>query len=52
MKTWQVFTPSDIAPLLPLTRNAARQRPENRRGLVPVRAHERRWPGAARYPAR
>ena len=27
MKTWQVFTPNDITPLLPLTRNAARNRP-------------------------
>jgi len=48
MKTWQVFTPNDIAPLLsPLTRNAARKSLEKRHRLVPVRAHERRWPGAA-----
>ena len=53
MKIWQVFTPTDIAPLLsPLTRNAARKRPENRHGLVPVRAHQRRWPGAALYSPR
>jgi len=48
MKTWQVFTPNDIAPLLsPLTRNAARKPLEKRHGLVPVRAHQRRWPGGA-----
>jgi hypothetical protein len=53
MKTWQVFTPNDIAPLLsPLTRNAARKPLEKRHGLVPVRAHERRWPGAALYSPR
>ena len=48
MKTWQVFTPNDIAPLLsPLTRNVARKPLEKRHGLVPVRAHQRRWPGGA-----
>ena len=53
MKTWQVFTPNDIAPLLsPLTRNAARKPLEKRHGLVPVRAHQRRWPGAALYSPR
>ncbi len=47
MKAWQVFTPNDIAPLLsPLTRNA-RKRSEQRHGLVPVIAHQRRWPGGA-----
>lgn len=48
MKTWQVFTPNDIAPFLPsLTRNAAKQSE-----FVQVRAHERRWPGTALHPPR
>jgi murein DD-endopeptidase MepM/ murein hydrolase activator NlpD len=48
MRSWQVFTPHDIAPFLPpLTRNAAK-RPD----LVSVRGHERRWPGTALHPPR
>ena len=52
MKSWQVFTPSDIAPFLPpLTRNAAKKTAK-RGEFVPVRAYERRWPGTALYPPR
>jgi murein DD-endopeptidase MepM/ murein hydrolase activator NlpD len=52
MKSWQVFTPGDVAPFFPsLTRNAAR-RTGKRFDLVPVRSHERRWPGTALYPPR
>jgi murein DD-endopeptidase MepM/ murein hydrolase activator NlpD len=51
MKTWQIFTPNDVAPLLASARNAAPKRGAKRapqRGdLVPVRAHERRWPGTS-----
>jgi murein DD-endopeptidase MepM/ murein hydrolase activator NlpD len=53
MKTWQVFTPNDIAPFLPaLTRNAAKNQSAKRRDFVPVRAYERRWPGTALHPPR
>lgn len=46
MKSWQVFTPSDIAPFFPsLTRNA--KRTAGARDRVPVRAHDRAYPGAA-----
>ena len=53
MKTWQVFTPNHIASFLPApTRNATKKRPEKRHDLVPVSAHQRRWPGAALYSPR
>lgn len=53
MKTWQVFTPNDIAPFLPaLTRNAAKKRPAKPREFVSVRAYDRRWPGTALHPPR
>lgn len=53
MKTWQVFTPNDIAPFLPpLTRNAAKQRLAKRSNFVSVRSYERRWPGASLHPPR
>jgi len=48
MKTWQVFTPDDVAPYLQaLRRNAAKKKPPKRGEFVPVRAYERRWPGTA-----
>ena len=52
MKTWQIFTPSDVAAFIPsVTRNAAKKtaRPG---GLVSVRAYERAFPGAALHPPR
>jgi murein DD-endopeptidase MepM/ murein hydrolase activator NlpD len=53
MKTWQIFTPDDVAPFLSaLTRNAAQKRPARRPDFVPVRAHERRWPGTSLHPPR
>jgi hypothetical protein len=51
MKSWQVFTPSDIAPFLSSTRNAAKG-PARRSEFVHVTAHERRWPGTALHPPR
>jgi murein DD-endopeptidase MepM/ murein hydrolase activator NlpD len=52
MRSWQVFTPSDIAAFFPsLTRNAAKKSGK-RSDLVPVRGHERRWPGTALHPPR
>ena len=52
MKTWQVFTPSDIAPFFPsLARNAAKK-PGKRSDFVRVSAYERRWPGTALHPPR
>jgi hypothetical protein len=49
MKSWQVFTPSDIAPFFSsLTRNAKRR--AGPRDRVPVRAHDRAYPGAALLP--
>jgi murein DD-endopeptidase MepM/ murein hydrolase activator NlpD len=50
MKTWRVFTPSDVARFLPpLVRNA---KPKNRSEFVSVRGYERRWPGTALHPPR
>ena len=47
MKSWQVFTPNDVARFLPsLTRNAKRS------DFVQVRGYERRWPGTALNPPR
>ena len=52
MKTWQVFTPNDVAPFLPsLTRNAAK-RSAKRSEFVSVRSYERRWPGTSLHPPR
>jgi hypothetical protein len=51
MRTWQIFTPDDVAPLLALTRNAAKRSPK-RSDFVPVRAYERRWPGTSLHPPR
>jgi hypothetical protein len=52
MKTWQVFTPNDVAPFLPsLTRNAGK-RSAKRSEFVSVRSHERRWPGTSLHPPR
>jgi murein DD-endopeptidase MepM/ murein hydrolase activator NlpD len=48
MKSWQVFTPDDVAPFLQaLRRNAAKKRPARRPDLVSVRAYERSWPGTS-----
>jgi len=53
MKTWQIFTPHDVAPFLSsLTRNAAKKRPGKRPDFVAVRGYERRWPGSALHPPR
>jgi len=53
MRTWQIFTPDDVAPMLAsLTRNAAKKRPDKRSELVQVRRHERSWPGTALPPQR
>jgi murein DD-endopeptidase MepM/ murein hydrolase activator NlpD len=53
MKAWQVFTPSDVAPLFALARNAATKKKAEKRGdLVRVRAYERAYPGAALHPPR
>ena len=50
MKTWRVFTPSDVARFLPpLTRNA---KPKKRSDFVQVSGYERRWPGTALHPPR
>ena len=50
MKTWRVFTPSDVARFLPpLTRNA---KSTKRSDFVQVRGYERRWPGTALHPPR
>jgi murein DD-endopeptidase MepM/ murein hydrolase activator NlpD len=51
MRTWQIFTPDDVAPMLALTRNAAKRAPK-RSEFVQVRAYERRWPGASLHPPR
>jgi hypothetical protein len=52
MKTWQIFTPEDVAPLLhALTRNAPK-RAAKRSDLVSVRGYERRWPGTSLNPPR
>jgi murein DD-endopeptidase MepM/ murein hydrolase activator NlpD len=51
MKSWQVFTPNDIAPFLSSTRNAAKK-PPRRSEFVHVSAYERRWPGTALHPPR
>jgi murein DD-endopeptidase MepM/ murein hydrolase activator NlpD len=51
MKSWQVFTPNDIAPFLSSTRNAAKK-PLKRSEFVRVSAYERRWPGTALHPQR
>jgi murein DD-endopeptidase MepM/ murein hydrolase activator NlpD len=53
MKSWQVFTPDDVAPFLQaLRRNAAKKRPPRRPDLIPVRAYERRWSGTSLNPSR
>jgi murein DD-endopeptidase MepM/ murein hydrolase activator NlpD len=52
MRTWQVFTPDDVAPMLAgLTRNAAK-RAAKRTEFVRVRGYERRWPGTSLHPPR
>ncbi len=40
MRTWQIFTPDDVAPMLALTRNAAKRAPK-RPEFVQVHAYER-----------
>lgn len=53
MKSWQVFTPNDLAPFLSsLTRNAPRRSSGKRPDFVHVTDHERRWPGTALHPLR
>jgi murein DD-endopeptidase MepM/ murein hydrolase activator NlpD len=48
MKSWRVFTPSDLAPFLPsFTRNAKRKAKDDHPGVVDVRGHQRRWPRSA-----
>jgi len=51
MRTWQIFTPDDVAPMLALTRNAAK-RGSKRPEFVQVHAYERRWPGTSLHPPR
>ena len=51
MRTWQIFTPDDVTPMLALTRNAAKRAPKHPE-LVHVSAHERRWPGTSLHPPR
>ena len=52
MRTWQIFTPDDVAPMLAsLTRNAAKRAPK-RSEFVQVRQHVRSWPGTALPPQR
>ena len=51
MKSWQVFTPNDVASFIPsVTRNAGKAKAARRGDLVSVRAYERAYPGAALRP--
>ena len=53
MKSWQVFTPEDVSPLLQaLRRNAPKGRSARRPDFVKVRGYERRWPGTSLNPPR
>lgn len=48
MKSWRVFTPSDLGRFLPaLTRNAKRKSKDGHSDFVNVRGYQRRWPGTA-----
>jgi murein DD-endopeptidase MepM/ murein hydrolase activator NlpD len=52
MKSWQVFTPDDVAPFLQAMRRNAAKKPARRPDLVQVRGYERRWPGTSLNPPR